>query len=253
MMLAKKDMIDEQHSLLKNLEMSLANATAKLSAADNKDDQAKLESLGVKDTLDAARTFLKESTELTTRIQGKKVQQFLEDEASLVQQAALLKARAEEVKGCNAIVERVKQDRRNEEKRVRSAVEYGLKRDLRKYHHQGVMRKISMALARIELRPDGSPADAAVEVMAVQAASAWAADKVGLFNAEDFANGVYGLVQKFMPEAEAKAKTLQTKLGAKANLFGIPLESESRSIGHGGRRPPPPFWFLSACMAGRPI
>lgn len=222
LMLSKKEMLDVQYNLLKNLEVGVASARSRLAAANNPDDQAKLATLSVNDTLDEADQLLKESNEMTTKIQGRKVQDFPKDESALKKQSKLVKERIHMVKGCNAVIEKVKQDRHNEENRARSAVDYGLKRDLKKYSTQGVMRKIAMALTRIELRIDGKPADAAVEVLPVQAAADWDAQKVGLFKATDFEEGVFGLLKQFLPEAEAKAKTLVSKLGAKANLFGRP-------------------------------
>lgn len=209
----KKELLDKFSEALRNFDINVSTATARLEAVSSKDDQQKIAQLGVNETVLGYKSAAEEWHKQLHIWLEKKVHLFPADEAGVESTMRDIEAKSAEAKGCVKIVDQVRNDRKAEEKRLKSAVDYMVKKDVRKHVAMGVPRKIGTALVRVE-----SESTEGLSPVVVSPISEWHPWKASLHTMNDVkasAPGLAELVDACIPLAIEKTASLQSKMRLK--------------------------------------
>lgn len=120
-----------------------------------------------------------------------------------------------DAKGIVRVLEKVREDRTAEEKRVKSAAEYLVKKDVKKYVAMGVARKVGLCLVRLEAGATGSDGADKLDALPKIVAEKWDPQTTSVHELSAFESGLSRMVALYDEAAKAKAASLQKKMEGK--------------------------------------
>lgn len=217
-MARKKEMTDQLAEALKRLSAEVAGLKSKLQSLDDvEEDAEKAKNPGVAESVADFEAKLAARAQELKDVRQKRVQSFPEDEGRLQTVLGEVDQMCRDAKGIWGVLEQVRNDRRAEEKRQKSQVDYILKKDVNKYINMGVSRKLGMALVRLE--GEVGEAGEKVETLPKIASSAWDAQRPSVHGHDAFPGGVSDLITMFDSAASARVASLKKKLDGKECLM----------------------------------
>lgn len=215
-MARKKDLGDKVAEALRQLGGDISAVKNRMvSLQEVREDAEKVKHLGVAETVaDCEANVTAWNAELQD-MQQKKVHNFPEDEPRMECVLEEVQQLSVDAKGIVRVLEKVREDRKAEETRAKSAAEYLVKKDVKKYIAMGVARKVGLCLVRLEAGATGNDGADKLDALPKIAADKWDPQTTSVHELSAFESGLSRMVGLYDEAAKAKAASLQKKMEGK--------------------------------------